>query len=243
MGVKRGSKRLRRVISFRVRDKLDAEGFGGANVVHFSDFSKYFLRFINFLYRDVCLTHKKGRFDKKEVTRKREEPCSCRMSPIYDSKLAPSYRVSPFYFSELDRYQFDYTDLVYGLWIPQSHGSILRSRIGLVISLQTDLGHRLWMPWLYESISQSRIGPSPSLPSIFWLRIMYAAIVWVHFTIQNWTPTIVWVQFTFENWTQPNRNRPGFELYFVYSILQIYSIIKRAVVFWLSQLPTYQDFY
>ena len=72
MGVKRGSKRLRRVISFRVRDKLDAEGFGGANVVHFSDFSKYFLRFINFLYRVVCLSRQKGDFDRKEVARTEE---------------------------------------------------------------------------------------------------------------------------------------------------------------------------
>ena len=36
---------------------------------------------------------------------------------------------------------------------------------------------------------------------------------------------------------------PRIEIHFVYSILQIYSIIKWAVVFWLSQLPTYHDFY
>lgn len=132
------------------------------------------------------------------------------MGPIYDSKLDSSRLVSPFYVRELDRYQFDYTDLVYELCMLHSYGSILRSRIGPVILSQTDLGYRFRMLRLYESISRSRIGPTQTRPYRFRVRIRNAAIAGVHFTIQNWTLTTGAVQFTIENWTQPDRNTFSF---------------------------------
>ena len=147
------------------------------------------------------------------------------------------------------------SNLRFKIGLITSRQSILRSRIGPVILSQTDLGYRFRMLRLYESISRTRIVPTPTRPYRFRVRIRNAAIAGVHFTIQNWTLTIGAVHFTIQNWTQPNWNTSsyiynedkverGIEFYFfVYSILQIYSIIRRAVNFWVSWIPTNRNFY
>lgn len=89
----------------------------------------------------------------------------------------------------------------------QPRESNLRFKIGLITSGQ--------------SILRSRIGPLPIRLYWFGLRTMYAALVRVHFSFENWTrhivanklglqiphAAIVRVHFTFENWTDTNSTK------------------------------------